>query len=276
MEWFRLYDDIINDPKILRLDETLRWRYTALLCIVSKNAERGYIPDDEDVCLMMRVDQGQWSDTKARLIERGLILENDGKLIINGWFKRQYQSDSGADRVRKCRKLKRNGNVTVTPPDTETESEQIQNTETEQKIETATPSIDEPVNLTPPTDQNVGLLDMESHMWNEGLGKTGETGLTLTKSRREVLRDIRVNPALGIVAFIAACEQMARSPDFPHKSITYFTDKKYEAVNRVDYWKNGGSNGKSKTDKRNHFEARDANKGDGTGWDHLTETFSSQ
>ena len=90
MEWFRLYDDIINDPKILRLDETLRWRYISLLCIVSKNSERGYLPEDEDVCLMMRIDAVEWASTKLKLTDRGLIDQNDGKFFVNGWFKRQY------------------------------------------------------------------------------------------------------------------------------------------------------------------------------------------
>ena len=45
MKWLRLYHDILNDPKIMMLSEEYRWRYIALLCVVSSNDSRGKLPD---------------------------------------------------------------------------------------------------------------------------------------------------------------------------------------------------------------------------------------
>jgi hypothetical protein len=35
--WFRFYDDVIDDPKILKLPEDVRWHWVALLCVASKH-----------------------------------------------------------------------------------------------------------------------------------------------------------------------------------------------------------------------------------------------
>lgn len=231
MQWFRLYDDIINDPKILRLDETLRWRYISLLCIVSKNSERGYIPDDEDVCLMMRIDANEWADTKLKLIDRGLINRNEGKLLINGWFKRQYSSDDAAERVRKHREMKRYGNVTVTPPDTETD--QIR-TDAEEEA--------------PPSRR--GALDPTADTFQRALSLTNEK-LSLTTERRRVLVDVLNNKDIGIPNFMLAVKNLVGS-SWPTKSLTYFLDNKFEAVNRVDRFANappvdGGNSPPKKT-----------------------------
>jgi len=63
--------------------------------------------------------------------------------------------------------------------------------------------------------------------------------LSLTNERKKVLFDIRTNPQFGAAKFMTACRNLAAS-DWPTKSITYFTDKKFDAQNRVDLWANGG------------------------------------
>jgi hypothetical protein len=51
--WFRFYDDVINDPKVLSLPEAMRWTWVAVLCAASKND--GNLPATDHLGLMLRV-----------------------------------------------------------------------------------------------------------------------------------------------------------------------------------------------------------------------------
>jgi hypothetical protein len=53
MRWLRLYDDTINDPKILKLPEAMRWHWIAMLCVASKN--EGALPNLDDIAIQLRV-----------------------------------------------------------------------------------------------------------------------------------------------------------------------------------------------------------------------------
>jgi hypothetical protein len=82
---------------------------------------------DDEVTFLLRISNESWQVTKALFVSKGFI--NSDNEIIN-WDKRQYLSDSSAERVARHRAKKKDDvtpcNVTVTPP------EQIQNrTDTE-------------------------------------------------------------------------------------------------------------------------------------------------
>lgn len=125
--WFRVYDDAINDPKILKLPEATRWHWIAVLCIASKND--GVIPATEDVAISLRVKATAAAAILAGLKNAGLLDLVEGRFVPHNWDGRQFKSDTSNDRVKRYRQRKCNvtETVTVTPPETE----QIQNTETE-------------------------------------------------------------------------------------------------------------------------------------------------
>lgn len=123
--WFRLYAEIINDPKVLVVTEALRWRYVALLCIHC-NEQYENVPDDE-VALALRVTEQEWLETKQLFIKRKLLAE-DGS--ISGWEKRQYISDlkdpTAAERQKRYRENKRNNrnaSVTSRAPESDTDTD---------------------------------------------------------------------------------------------------------------------------------------------------------
>jgi len=129
MEWLRLYSSILNDSKIMLLPEVLRWRYVGLLCIASESKDRGVIPSDEEVLFKLRISENEWVVTLQTFIDRGLVEKDGGVCRVHGWSKRQYESDDSAPRVQKHRYNKSNvtaqdryNTVTVTPPDTDTET----------------------------------------------------------------------------------------------------------------------------------------------------------
>ncbi|WP_417070797.1 hypothetical protein [Niveibacterium terrae] len=117
--WFRLYAEFATDPKVQMLSEVNQRRYIMLLCLRCSNGD--VTLHDEEVAFQLRISNEEWAATKAVLVAKGLIGE-DG--LPSAWDRRQYRSDSSAERVRKHRENKKRAcNVTVTAPDTDTDTE---------------------------------------------------------------------------------------------------------------------------------------------------------
>ena len=137
--WFRFYGETVDDPKAQRLPPTLFKSWVNLLCIASQNG--GSLPSLEDIAFKLRLDEATAQEHIDELIRAGLIDDAAGVLEPHNWNGRQYVSDNSTERVRKHRKkkdetdqhvddetpwnvsLKQECNVSVTPPDTETESD---------------------------------------------------------------------------------------------------------------------------------------------------------
>lgn len=118
-QWFRLYSEFANDPKVQMLSEADQRRYVMLLCLRCSNGD--VTLHDEAVAFQLRISNEEWSRTKAVLIEKGLLTEGNQP---TAWDKRQYASDSSAARVKAHRERKKQAcNVTETPPDTDTDTE---------------------------------------------------------------------------------------------------------------------------------------------------------
>lgn len=122
-QWFRLYHEFATDPKIQMLSESDQRRYVMLLCLKCCNGD--VTLQDEEVAFQLRISNEEWRETKRVLQQKGLITEDNKP---SAWDKRQFASDSSAERVakhraKKAKHEKRPCNVTVTPPDTETDTE---------------------------------------------------------------------------------------------------------------------------------------------------------
>jgi hypothetical protein len=117
--WFRLYGDVINDPKVLSLSEAMRWTWVAVLCAASKND--GKLPANDHLALMLRVTKQRAAAIIATLHAAGLIDKTEIGFAPHNWDSRQYKSDVSTERVKRFRNGKRN--VSETPPEAETESE---------------------------------------------------------------------------------------------------------------------------------------------------------
>lgn len=126
-QWFRMYSEFANDPKVQMLSEIYQRRLVMMFCLRCNGHET---LQDKHVAFQLRVIETEWQETKAEFIARGFI-DNDNKLL--NWDKRQFRSDSSTERVRKHRNGAKQPheticNVSVTP--------QIQNrTDTEQKAQ---------------------------------------------------------------------------------------------------------------------------------------------
>lgn len=121
MRWLRLYDDTINDPKILKLPEAMRWHWIAVLCVASKN--EGILPPLDDIAIQLRVTAAKATEIISVLVKAQLLDKLETGFAPHNWNGRQYKSDVSTERVKRFRNGKRN--VSETPPETEAETEQI-------------------------------------------------------------------------------------------------------------------------------------------------------
>jgi len=136
--WFRMYDDLLDDPKVQRLEPVLFKAWVNFLCLASRND--GVLPPTEDIAFVLRIDEGVAELWLAQLAERGLIDDIEGETKPHNWDKRQFRSDrdeTAADRKRRHRAKSTDvtrdvtGHVTRDTPEDVTRTEQSR-TDTEQ------------------------------------------------------------------------------------------------------------------------------------------------
>lgn len=124
MRWFRMYDDVLDDPKVQRLTPSLFKSWVNLLCLASKSEVNGSLPGVAEIAFRLRLTEAQARKTLAELRAAGLLDETETGVTPHNWGIRQRQSDDVAKRVAKHRAAVTR-NVTdplpVTPPDTDTD-----------------------------------------------------------------------------------------------------------------------------------------------------------
>ena len=182
---FRLYDEMLDDPKAQRLPPQDFKIWINLLCLASRND--GKLPCISDMAFALRISENDAVTVVERLHIAGLIDKRNGgpdgfHYSPHAWEKRQYKSDNSADRVKKHRE-KRNGecnvscNVTETHPDTDTETD----TETDISNMSETPVSDT-------DDESVSVKDVVE-VWNKLAPKIGKkTVRDVTPSRKQLLQ----------------------------------------------------------------------------------------
>jgi hypothetical protein len=143
MQWFRFYESALDDPKVQRLPAELFRAWVNLLCLASRN--EGELPAPDVCAFALRVTEEAFHETVSALHDAGLLDKKDDIYSPHNWKKRQFMSDNSTARVRKYRQkarktavsesvsgndtpketkqsMKRFNIVSVTPPDTDTES----------------------------------------------------------------------------------------------------------------------------------------------------------
>lgn len=135
--WYRMYNEVLNDPKLKRVagrtgvaHVTVLGAWAMLLTMASMSPERGRLFLAEGIPWEQRdlIDELEIPEAQALLsnfIEIGLLdVGDDGIFSIHQWSSRQYDSDSSTERVRKHREkkksetpVKRYGHVPETPPE---------------------------------------------------------------------------------------------------------------------------------------------------------------
>lgn len=125
--WFRLDDDVVNDPKVQCLPGDLFKAWINLLCLTSKGG--GNLPDMGGIAFGLRVNETKAAAIIETLRAANLVDEDETGMRPHNWNGRQHRSDVSTERVKRFRErhVKRDETVSETPPDTEqnrAESEQ--------------------------------------------------------------------------------------------------------------------------------------------------------
>lgn len=103
--WFRLYADIVNDPKVQLLPDRLFKFWVNCLALTSER--RGYLPNAREIAFRLRLSITEAEDDLACLMTHGLIdhVEVGGMKVLqpHNWFGWQPAPDASKYRMRRMR-----------------------------------------------------------------------------------------------------------------------------------------------------------------------------
>lgn len=99
--WFRVYEEVVNDPKVQRLGDELFKTWINLLCLGSANG--GKLPSVEDMAYALRLDEAEMQRRLELLAAAELFERRRGVWMPHNWDGRQYKSDCSTERVTKYR-----------------------------------------------------------------------------------------------------------------------------------------------------------------------------
>ena len=140
MKWFRMYAEIIDDPKMKQLSDRSFRVFSYLLALAAEAEQGGAIPmAKEDIVWRLRISEKDL-DTAINQLSKVGILDGSHPLQFIHWSKRQYKSDDVTERTRRFKEKKnvcgnvpnaKRGTFMGTAPDTDTDTDTETETETE-------------------------------------------------------------------------------------------------------------------------------------------------
>jgi hypothetical protein len=121
--WFRVYSDLVDDPKVQRLDPALFRALINLWCLASAND--GVLPPIDEIAFKLRMKREKAQRLLSELRAGGLIDDDERGARPHNWDERQFTSDGSSSRVKRFRERRRNVSpaVSETGPETEAEAE---------------------------------------------------------------------------------------------------------------------------------------------------------
>jgi hypothetical protein len=135
MKWFRMYTEVIDDPKMSKLADDEFRVFVYLLMMAAEQEKEGLVSSSyDDISWRLRLPQTLIERATKKLIDLLIIgPESDGWKFIN-WEKRQFRSDDVTSRVRKHREEKARN---VTRNVSETLDETLENRAEQSRTDTS-------------------------------------------------------------------------------------------------------------------------------------------
>lgn len=116
--WFRMYNEILNDPKVQSLPGDVFKIWVNCMCWAnSLGHSDGKIGNVSETAFALRVTEATVSSAFHVLLQSDILITDGETFHIKNWSKRQYKSDNSYERVKRHRQ--RYKNVTVTPPESD-------------------------------------------------------------------------------------------------------------------------------------------------------------
>lgn len=201
MDWFRFYNEVVDDPKAQRLEPSLFKSWVNVLCLASKNG--GKLPSNADLAFSMRMSEESVAAVLSALEAVELLDRTENGLVPHNWEVRQYKSDSSTGRVKQHRERKKQSSDSVTRNVTETLDETHQSrAETEQsRAEQSAPPAKEIVSQTQRLERLLGLdeTDYVKHVRNvETVVKLREDGCDFERHILKAAESVKSGSARAI------------------------------------------------------------------------------
>lgn len=110
--WIKLYDEILDDPKMGRMPDWLWRRAIELFLLAGRNRNDGQLQPVPDMAYTLRTSEEKLTESLRALSEVGVVHEaQPGQWVVTHFAKRQERI-SNTDRVRDYRKRQRNADET--------------------------------------------------------------------------------------------------------------------------------------------------------------------
>lgn len=103
--WFRVYNTLVDDPKVQQLPDALFKALVNLWCLASQNG--GALPPTDDVAYKLRMKPARVAELVKKLLAAGLLEREGGIVFPHNWGSRQFQSDCSTPRVQRFRERQR-------------------------------------------------------------------------------------------------------------------------------------------------------------------------
>jgi hypothetical protein len=148
LPWLRLYAEVPDDPKVMKLSPATFRNWICVLCIASRYG--GILPTMEDTAFNLHMTKAKAARAISELISAGLLDQTDLGLRPHAWDRRQFKSDSSTERSRKSRSSGDECNAPCDVPATSHATDQIQIQKQKQTVSYGTPL--PPSETSPPLD----------------------------------------------------------------------------------------------------------------------------
>lgn len=123
-----MYSEFANDPKVQMLSEAMQRRLIMLFCL--RCSDVTVTASDEEIAFQLRISMADLDETKTLFVSKGFVTKS---WEIRNWDKRQFRSDSSAERTRAYREKKRDDVVTSQKRPSDALDTEQNRTDTEQK-----------------------------------------------------------------------------------------------------------------------------------------------
>jgi len=100
--WFRMYSEFATDAKVQSIPEVMQRRLVMLFCL--RCSDVTVTLSDDELAFQLRISDEELEETKVLFLRKGFI-DEDWEIV--NWDKRQFASDSSAERTARYRERKK-------------------------------------------------------------------------------------------------------------------------------------------------------------------------
>jgi hypothetical protein len=147
VDWLRLYNEIIDDPKMAKLSDKSFRIFIYLMCFAQELNENGVINRPlADISWRLRMPESQVKKAINDLISLNILTVEPCLMFLN-WDKRQYKSDDRTEQSRKRRRSESTGTDIVNQSINQSvnQSVNVRRTDTDTDTDTDTEYIPAPI-----------------------------------------------------------------------------------------------------------------------------------